>query len=229
MFGWGNEGGQFAGMWYNLRETGVFRWSSATASRLTRRITFRAGVWHYVVLTKTVGAANLTTKIYIDGVDEGAMNGSSTSATISIADGRMQIGRWGSGNYSNSAFDEVRVSNTARPAGWIATEYNNQNAPAAFLAVGPQESQSGGGAVAVTVASAPAGLSLTVDGAACTTPCALQWIAGSNHTTRRSRRREARARSMSSGAGRTAERRRTRSAGRGRRRRIRRRSRRSIC
>ena len=38
------------------------------------------------------------------------------------------------------------------------------------------------GTVAVTVTSAPAGLSLTVDGAACTTPCARQWAAGSSHT-----------------------------------------------
>src|SRR5262249_41572676 len=33
-----------------------------------------------------------------------------------------------------------------------------------------------------TVASAPAGLSLTVDGAACTTPCVFQWSANSQHT-----------------------------------------------
>ncbi len=32
--------------------------------------------------------------------------------------------------------DEVRVSNVARSAGWIQTQYNNQNSPATFYAVG---------------------------------------------------------------------------------------------
>jgi hypothetical protein len=140
LFGWGNEGGQFAGMWYNLRGTGVFSVEYGNTQPVFTTNNVSAGVWHYVVLTKTVGAVNTTTKIYIDGVDQGAMSTSSASTTVSIADGRMQIGRWGSSNYSSSAFDEVRVSNTARPAGWIATEYNNQNAPGSFLAVGAQES-----------------------------------------------------------------------------------------
>jgi hypothetical protein len=36
--------------------------------------------------------------------------------------------------------------------------------------------------VSVTVASSPAGLSMTVDGAGCTSPCTLQWTPGSTHT-----------------------------------------------
>jgi MSHA biogenesis protein MshQ len=39
--------------------------------------------------------------------------------------------------------DEVRISSTARSAGWIATEYSNQNAPSTFLAIGAQESNGG--------------------------------------------------------------------------------------
>jgi hypothetical protein len=35
--------------------------------------------------------------------------------------------------------DEFRISNSARSAAWIATEYNNQNAPAAFLSLGSQQ------------------------------------------------------------------------------------------
>ena len=34
--------------------------------------------------------------------------------------------------------DEVRASNTARSAGWIATEYNNQSAPSTFAPVGTE-------------------------------------------------------------------------------------------
>jgi len=36
----------------------------------------------------------------------------------------------------NGLLDELRVSNTARSANWIATEYNNQSNPAAFFSVG---------------------------------------------------------------------------------------------
>ena len=34
--------------------------------------------------------------------------------------------------------DEVRISTTARSAGWIATEYNNQSAPSSFYALGTE-------------------------------------------------------------------------------------------
>jgi hypothetical protein len=36
--------------------------------------------------------------------------------------------------------DEVRISSTPRSAGWIATEYSNQNSPSTFLTIGVQES-----------------------------------------------------------------------------------------
>jgi hypothetical protein len=36
----------------------------------------------------------------------------------------------------NGLLDELRISNTARSSGWIATEYNNQLNPGAFVNVG---------------------------------------------------------------------------------------------
>ena len=41
----------------------------------------------------------------------------------------------------NGLIDDVRVSDVARSADWIATEYNNQRAPQAFGAMGGQEAQ----------------------------------------------------------------------------------------
>ena len=38
----------------------------------------------------------------------------------------------------HGAIDEVRISNSARPADWIATEYNNQNSPATFYTIYPE-------------------------------------------------------------------------------------------
>ena len=38
----------------------------------------------------------------------------------------------------DGTIDEVRVSNASRSAGWVLTEYNNQNAPSTFYAVGTE-------------------------------------------------------------------------------------------
>src|SRR4051794_31445295 len=73
LFGWGSENGQFAGMWYNVRGTGVFSVEYGNSQPAYVANNVAAGVWHYVTFTKTPGAANGTTKIYIDGVDQGAM------------------------------------------------------------------------------------------------------------------------------------------------------------
>jgi len=37
---------------------------------------------------------------------------------------------------TDGLLDEASVSTTTRSAGWIATEYNNQNSPATFYSVG---------------------------------------------------------------------------------------------
>lgn len=41
--------------------------------------------------------------------------------------------------YWDGYIDEVRVSNSARTAGWITTEYNNQNSPSTFYTLGSEE------------------------------------------------------------------------------------------
>jgi len=41
--------------------------------------------------------------------------------------------------YFQGLIDEIRVSNIARSASWIATEYNNQNNPESFYTIGEEE------------------------------------------------------------------------------------------
>jgi hypothetical protein len=43
----------------------------------------------------------------------------------------------------DGTIDEVRISNIARSAGWIETDYNNQYAPATFIIEGTPETPSG--------------------------------------------------------------------------------------
>jgi hypothetical protein len=83
--------------------------------------------------------------------------------------------------YWPGVLDEVRVSDVARTADWVVTEYRNQSAPGTFVTLGGQETQSGGPAM-TTVMSSPSGLSLTVDSVGCTSPCSFQWTPGTTHT-----------------------------------------------
>jgi type IV pilus assembly protein PilY1 len=90
------------------------------------------GDWYYVVGTWSYPGS--TMKLYINGVNVateahankklGPSGTSYISATFTPMDGII---------------DEVRVSGIPRDACWIETEYNNQNNPAAFHAIGDEE------------------------------------------------------------------------------------------
>ncbi len=45
-----------------------------------------------------------------------------------------------SSEYFNGVLDEARISNSARSADWVATEYNNQSTPSAFYTIGTDAS-----------------------------------------------------------------------------------------
>jgi hypothetical protein len=80
----------------------------------------------------------------------GAANGSGTAAQTlaqtenyigaSVGDGEVQS------EFFAGSLDEIRVSNIARSANWILTEYNNQNAPGSFVVAGTPGAVGGGGA-----------------------------------------------------------------------------------
>lgn len=113
--------------------------------------------WHYLMDART-GSPNGW--IYADGIgsDWSSMyvNGSSTTRSWS----NIPMGNWGHLYFENSATrtddvnyfskntnveflscfaDEIRLLNTTRSAGWLQTEYNNQNSPTSFLSLSDQE------------------------------------------------------------------------------------------
>ncbi|MFX1427153.1 MAG: DUF2341 domain-containing protein, partial [Promethearchaeota archaeon] len=94
-----------------------------------------------------VGVFNAATysRLFINGqmVDE---NTTSIISSHYDAPNNVRFGARGDyppPNYFNGTIDEVRISNIARSAGWINTEYNNQYDPNSFYSIGKTHAMSG--------------------------------------------------------------------------------------
>lgn len=93
----------------------------------TANTALTTGSWFYCV--GTYDGSVMT--IYRNGVSDGT---NPASGSVDVTTGDFAIGKTGSSNsnYFDGSIDEVRLSNVARSADWITTEYNNQNAPSTF-------------------------------------------------------------------------------------------------
>jgi hypothetical protein len=92
------------------------------------------GIWYHAVIVQN--GVNFT--YYLNGSVDATVSGPAlftSNITASGADG----GSAGVGETFSGKLDELRVSNIVRSADWILTEFRNQNSPATFYAVGPQE------------------------------------------------------------------------------------------
>jgi len=100
-----------------------------------------AGAWHHVVATYD-GA---TMRVYVDGVQDATtaarvgpiIQATGGDAELFIGHGDQTKDRPWSYEWVGE-IDEVRVSRTARSAGWVLTEYRNHNAPGSFYSVGAE-------------------------------------------------------------------------------------------
>jgi len=100
--------------------------------------------WYYVVGTFD----GSTAKLYINDyspVSKSASNVTWTSQNMYIGDRSDHKRKF------YGLIDEVRVSNIARDAAWIITEYNNQLNPAEFYITCPEETLPGGENLVLTV------------------------------------------------------------------------------
>lgn len=90
--------------------------------------------WYHLVGVRSKGG---TLKIYINGVEKGSTAdttvGSITNSTNALIGSGLNVRKF------PGQIDEVRISNTARSASWIATEYANQSSPVTFCEVGTTE------------------------------------------------------------------------------------------
>lgn len=98
--------------------------------------------WHYIATT--FDDAGNSQKNFLDGTLVTPTSGGNYAASVNYTGlgANTIIGDHGNGG-SNFSFqgtlDEVRVTGTARSAGWLWTEYNNQNAPSTFYNAGSEE------------------------------------------------------------------------------------------
>ncbi len=86
--------------------------------------------WHYYVYTFD----GTTSRIYVDGVERD----NSTVAPQTAMPTEGNIGRYNNGEYLAASLDEPRFSMSSKSAGWILTEYNNQNDPVSFILLGSE-------------------------------------------------------------------------------------------
>lgn len=109
-------------LWLNISGYG---WSGAIRSSTT----LTQGAWYYIVGTYDGTIAT----IFVNGSLNSASYG---NALISSPTTPVYIGQ-NNNSYFNGDEDEIRISNVARSAGWIMTEYNNQRSPGTFYSCGP--------------------------------------------------------------------------------------------
>ena len=110
-----------------------------SADRAARGGSVANNAWHLVV--GTFDTATDTLAIYVDG----SLMTVVTATTAENYTGYLRIGSYKTDHSSTSAgyfpgqVDEVRFSTNAHSAGWVSTEYNNQNNPGGFHTLGSQE------------------------------------------------------------------------------------------
>ena len=96
------------------------------------------GSWHSLVGVRD----NSTSKayLYVDGVLQATTNstsGQSYTGYWRIGSYHITASQWfGANGYFSGSVDEVRVSQNARSADWIATEYKNESTSSSFYSVG---------------------------------------------------------------------------------------------
>jgi RHS repeat-associated protein len=121
-----------------IDNTGILRasifWHAGQSNQIATATTYNDNKWHFAVDTY----ANGTESLYVDGQNVGSQQVTeySYNSTYAYFVGTGETNSWPRTNggwlYFNGVLDEVNVSNIARSADWIATEYSNQSSPSTF-------------------------------------------------------------------------------------------------
>ncbi|MDD1670894.1 MAG: DUF2341 domain-containing protein, partial [Methanomicrobiales archaeon] len=103
--------------------------------------------WQYVVVTYDETSLTNDPLLFINGSSKAVTETKNPTGSVSLDDAQvMRIGNYGGGTSRSfdGIIDEIRISHVIRSAGWIQTEYNNQNNPGSFFAsIGAEEGACG--------------------------------------------------------------------------------------
>jgi Concanavalin A-like lectin/glucanases superfamily/Domain of unknown function (DUF2341) len=116
----------------NYVEAGTFNFPDPYLAQVA--VSGFTGGWHHVV-----GTFDGQWNIYVDGVKTTSAQTLGPLPTNEPFLIGARDANGGTLSYLNGRIDEVRVSNIARSADWISTEYNNQSNPSTFYTVGPEQ------------------------------------------------------------------------------------------
>jgi hypothetical protein len=116
-------------------------WDGSAARQVQGGTNLADGNWHFLVGTYSNVSDVLT--LYVDGAAASSMSG---VLSAEVSNGWWRVGSYhasdntfGANGYFPGTVDEVRVANTVRSAGWVTTNYNNQNNPFTFSSVGAEQ------------------------------------------------------------------------------------------
>ena len=121
--------------WFMLSNDGAWH----DESQLESTTALSTDTWYHLAFTYDGSVM----RVYINGAQDCVK-----SATLTIWDGSADVSIGASLTEGavaadeetfNGTIDEVRISNTARSADWIQTEFNNQSSPSTFFSVGSEE------------------------------------------------------------------------------------------
>ncbi|RLI41567.1 hypothetical protein DRO69_11410, partial [Candidatus Bathyarchaeota archaeon] len=138
LLGWRYITESLQGIVLGSGDTIYFHDYKGTPSYISANVSMTLNQWYHIVVTHD--GSNLN--IYVNG----ELKNSTSQTLSSYSSSELQIGgivwRTGQNRVFNGIIDSVRISNTARSAAWIQTEYNNQNDPEDFYSLGPEENYS---------------------------------------------------------------------------------------
>ena len=109
-------------------------WNSSGTRYYFQSGTISSNQWTHIAATWTTGGNMIG---YVNGSQVNSISAGSANIGTDTNILRIGVAPWDPLQfYVTGDIDEARISNTARSADWIKTEYNNQNDPSSFYSVG---------------------------------------------------------------------------------------------